>query len=132
MTVEELFPDDKYRIRKYARFEIPAKKLKVVVELFFQKSDKHVRGQFVGEYKSTASVDGTMSLSTATAISPRGEITYYLQTERGLEKILPENLIKIVRAFEKEFQEKYEIIITDEETDALISEMLKNAKWEKP
>ena len=132
MTVEELFPADNYRIRKYACFEIPAKKLKIIVELFFQKSDKHVRGQFAGEHKSTSSLDETMSLGVATATSPRGEVAYYLQSGLDLKKILPENLLKIVRAFEKEFQEKYEIIIADPETDALISEMLKNAKWEKP
>ncbi len=131
MTVGELFPADKYRIKKFTSFEIPTKKLKVEVKLFFQKSDKHIHGQFVGEHKSTASVDGTMSLSTATVISPRGEVTYYLQSGQDFKKILPENLLLFVRAFEKEFQEKYEIIITDPETDTLISEMLERAEWEK-
>ena len=130
MTRQELFPTDKYKIRKRAAFELPGKKVKVEVEPYFQKSDKHLRGQFIGEYTVTASRDGTVRLAVAKTISPDGQMTYYIERSGEFQKILPENLRIMVRAFEKEFQEKYEIIITDPETDALISEMLERTSWE--
>ena len=131
MTREELFPLQRYRVRKRTEFEVPGKRVKCTVELYFEESDGRLRGQWIGEYTGTASEDKTVRLAVAKIISPVGHMAYYIETRGVFAKILPENLMLAVRAFEKEFQEKYEIIITDPETDALISEALAEAQWEQ-
>lgn len=132
MTKTTLFPKEKYQIRKKTRLELPEKWLCLIFELYFESTDTKLLGQHVGEYTAAFStVDPKLSLRTAKVVLPSGEVVYYQETADGdFRQLRDEEIDELVRAFEKEFQEKYEIVIRDEETDNLMTSELDATSWE--
>lgn len=131
MTREELFPRSQFPIREKTSYGIPEKRLKFYVELYFEKTDKEFEEQMVGEYVRISSNDGSVSMISAKKIYPDRTVKYYLETEGMLEWISEKALEVKIRSFEKEFQEKYEIIIINEDADLLMQSALDAAKWKK-
>lgn len=131
MTREELFPRSQFPIRKKTSYGIPEKRLKFYVELYFEKTDKKFEGQMVGEYVRISSDDGSVYLTSAKKIYPDRTVKYYLETGGVLEWISEKAMEVKIRSFEKEFQEKYEIVIIDEDADLLMQNALDAAKWKK-
>lgn len=126
-----LFPRDIFLVGKRTICKLDKKGLLINIELYFEKSDLFFHGQFIGERVIMTSEDKTMFLGISKIISPEGYKTHYREYEDGKFKaISEESAEKIIRTFEKEFQEKYEIIITGEETDELICQKIDSAKWQ--
>jgi len=131
MTREELFPRSKFPVRKKTSYAIPEKRLKFYIELYFEKTDGVFERQRVGEYAKITSDDGTVALISAKVIYPDRTVEYYLETNGALESVSEETLEEKIRSFEKEFQEKYKIIVIDEDADQLMLDALDSAKWTK-
>jgi hypothetical protein len=130
MIREILFSRNRFLIRKRATEEIRGKDLIFYCELYFQKTDSKIENQYIGEYVMFSSKDKTIFLAIVKIISPRGLVQYYLEDGNRFRRASIVEVEDKIYAFEKEFQEKYEIIIRDAEIDALMDEALSVAKWE--
>ncbi len=131
MTFEELFPEERYPVRRRTSFEVPGKGLVMHSELYSELPlEEGGMEQAIGEYSRAASKDGTLVLGIAKTIDPERGTVYYLEQSGALVRINAEEAERLLRKFERAFQEKYDTIIVDEATAELIDVMLNQAQWE--
>jgi len=131
MTFEELFPEERYPVRRRASFEVPRKGLVMYSEIYSELPlEEGGMEQAIGEYVRAASKDKTLVLGIAKTIDPERGTVYYLEQDGALVRINAEEAERLLRKFERAFQEKYDTIIIDEATADLIDALLDQAQWE--
>ncbi|OGZ97203.1 MAG: hypothetical protein A3I44_02015 [Candidatus Sungbacteria bacterium RIFCSPLOWO2_02_FULL_51_17] len=131
MTRNRLFSRDRYPIRKRAHFALAENRITIMMEIYFEKTDAVLHGQRIGEYTAVTSPDGHVLIATAKVIEEDGQTTYYIERSGRLQKILPENLALLTKAFENGFKTVHRIDLSDEEHDAAISRGMAQANWER-
>lgn len=136
MKKKHIFTKTDYPHRVKTLFELPKKNLIVSIEIYFTRPENSRSllerdGQKAfGEYTHMESKDGSLSLGVAKIISEHDAFIYFLECDSKFAEIPVEELEELIHEFEKEFQEKYEIIIRDRATDVLIDRMTDVAVWE--
>ena len=130
MTRDELFPRERFPIRKRTTFQIGKKKITITVELYFERNDESLGG-WVGEYVCAASMnDAAIRFASATIMPPDSDKIHYIEKNGQFRKVSPRKLAARVTAFEHTFHETNGVNPGDEEMGDLLDLALAVAQWE--
>lgn len=131
MTKEELFPRSRYPKRKRTKFLLPNKHLLVFIEVYGEKTVNRPVRQTKGEYIELRSGDGESSFISAKETSATGQLTYYLSVSGTFFKVDALQFALILEEFLAGIMERHRVKLNDDESEALLDDMIERAEWEE-